>query len=465
MRVRTRGISLMIVVVLALLSSRVKAVTLPAIYNNQMVLQQNSEITIWGWGKPHEEVSITGSWDSQTKKMTIGPNSKWEATLKTPVAGGPYTITIKGYNTIVLEDILIGEVWLVSGQSNMEWTANLGIDNAEEEVKNANHPRIRFFTVAHRTADHPQIDLAGSWTSCTPETMQHFSAAAYFFAREIQKELDVPVGIINSSWGGTPAEVWMRPSRVIDDAELAKNASEIPFMTWSPREPGKSFHAMIAPLIPFKIAGTLWYQGETNVLHPVSYTKLLSALIKNWREEWGYEFPFYYAQIAPYKNYKENHGALMRDAQRLVMLNVPHTGMVVTSDIGNIHDIHPRNKQDVGKRFAYWALHHNYGKKDIAFSGPVYRSMKVEGKRIRLFFDHIEKGLMVKGRELTHFEIAGADKKFVKAKATISGNSIIVEAKEVKAPVAVRFAMENTAEPNLFNKEGLPASCFRTDNW
>ena len=439
-------------------------VTLPAIFGSHMVLQQKSEVTIWGWGKALEEVVVRGSWSADATKVTVSNQGKWKVKINTPEAGGPYTLTIKGYNTIVLEDVLIGEVWLCSGQSNMEWSARMGIEKGEEEVKKADHPRIRFFTVAHRTAESRQLDHGGEWKVSSPETMIDFSAVAYFFGRELQQNLNVPIGLINSSWGGTPAEVWMAEEVVAENEAFVQAAAAINDMPWAPKEPGRTFNAMIAPLIPFKIAGVNWYQGETNTASPENYAKLFPALIENWRNEWQDEFPFYFVQIAPFKYGRPQEGALLRDAQRRSLSTV-NTGMVVVSDIGNIEDIHPRNKIQVGKRLAKWALSQTYGKEGLIYSGPIYKGMSKEGRKIRITFEHADGGLVSKGKELTHFEIAGPDRKFVPATAKIEGNAVIVSAKEVKDPVAVRFAWSNTAEPNLFNKEGLPASTFHTDDW
>ncbi len=439
-------------------------ITLPGIFGDHMVLQQNSEVRIWGWAKTGEEVKVTTSWDDQEQSMKATNQAKWSVILKTPEAGGPHRIILKGYNEIIIEDILIGEVWLCSGQSNMEWSAGSGIDNAEEYLKNANYPEIRLFSVPHTTALTPQNDLQGEWVVCTPETMKYFSAVGYFFGQEIHEKIDVPVGLINSSWGGTPAESWTSEKAIRKDKQLETAAEKLKDVPWGPVQPGRIYNSMIAPIIPFKIAGALWYQGEANVGNPENYEKLLSTMIDSWREEWGYEFPFYYVQIAPYKYGKPYEGVALRDAQRKV-LSTPNTGMVVISDIGNIDDIHPRNKYDVGLRLAKWALNKTYGMEDVVYSGPLYKNMKIEGKRIRIEFEHTDGGLMAKGKELTDFQISGEDKVFVNAKAKIDGNSVIVYAKEVKEPVAVRFAWSNTAEPNLFNEAGLPASSFRTDDW
>ncbi len=439
-------------------------VTLPAIFGDRMVLQQQSEVTIWGWAKPLEPVSVIASWDRQAIQTKADNHATWQVKLKTPAAGGPHTLVIMGYNTIVLQDVLIGEVWLCSGQSNMEWSANAGIDHGFEEIQQADYPNIRFFQVAHRSAAVRQLDLSGRWEACTPQTMANFSAVGYFFGRELHQRLRVPIGLINSSWGGTPAETWMNPDLINHDDEFAQSASRFKPVAWCPMEPGAAYHAMIAPLIPFAIAGVIWYQGETNTLNPIEYRRLFPALIESWRNEWQRDFPFYYVQIAPYNYGPYPKGVLLREAQ-LLSLAVPNTGMVVVSDIGNINDIHPRNKRDVGRRLANWALARTYGQQNISYSGPIYRRMAVEGNKIRLFFDYADRGLVCRGDKLTHFQIAGQDRVFVDAEATIEGSTVVVRSAKIKKPVAVRFGWSNTAEPNLFNADGLPASSFRTDDW
>lgn len=440
------------------------AVALPAIFSDHMVLQQNSEVTIWGWANPGEEVTVTGSWDKNPVKTKGSNLAQWQVKIKTPAAGTAYTLTVKGNNTLEIQDVLMGEVWLCSGQSNMEWTTRAGIDNGPQEILKANYPAIRFFTVPRRSADGVQLNVDAKWVVCRPETMPHFSAVGYFFGQKIHENLKVPVGLINSSWGGTPAEIWVNPKTIFENKDLAEAATKLKDEPYGPSKPGKAYNAMIAPLIPYRLAGALWYQGESNTGNPQNYAQLLPALIQNWRTEWGYEFPFYFVQIAPY-NYGENtNGVLLRDAQRQA-LAVPNTGMVVISDVGNIKDIHPRNKIPVGQRLANWALNNTYGKKDIIFSGPLYKSMQVEGNKIRISFDYTDPGLVAKGKELTHFEIAGPDQKFIPATARISGKTVVVQAPSIKNPVAVRFGWSNTAEPNLFNKAGLPASSFRTDDW
>lgn len=442
-------------------ASPLPAVTLPSIFSDNMVLQQRESVTIWGWGKPYEKISVSGSWSDQVVETETSNHAIWKLQITTPEAGGPYTLTIRGYNEIVLENVLIGEVWLCSGQSNMEWSARLGFDNAEMEASQANYPDIRFFTVEHRTAKDPQIELDGNWKVCTPESMIDFSALAYFFARRLQAELKVPIGLINTSWGGTPAEVWMPEEVIAGDSLLSQAAALMPELSWSPYEPGRVYNAMLAPITQFSIAGVIWYQGETNTANPETYKEMLQALIKSWRTQWGFEFPFYYAQIAPYKYDTPLTGAMVRDAQRRA-LETPKTGMIVTSDIGNINDIHPGNKQDAGLRLANIALKDYYHAIDQVVNGPLYRMHKVKGKTLRVYFDYGE-GLNSRGSEPTLFEIAGADGVYYSAKAVIDGETVVLTSPKVPEPVSVRFAWSNTAEPNLFNGAGLPASCFQAE--
>ena len=332
-------------------------VTLPNLFSDNMVLQRNTEVIIWGWADPQEEVVITPSWNHQEYKIKTSNQAKWEIKIPTPKEGGPYTISIKGYNQIVLKNILIGEVWICSGQSNMEMSANWGIENGEEAVKNAANSNIRFFSIPKLTATAPQNNVTGSWKECTPETMKNFSATGYFFAKRLQEELkNVPIGLISSSWGGTPAEIWTPEEIIQKDAVLLESAKTRKEESYGPNQPGRAFNAMIYPLVGFKMAGVLWYQGESNVGSPV-YDKTFSALITSWRKLWNYEFPFYYVQIAPYQ-YGENHfgGAEIRNAQRKVLQEIPNTGMALTSDISTVDDIHPKDKKSVGVRLANLAL-------------------------------------------------------------------------------------------------------------
>ena len=440
----------------------------PTILSDNMVLQQQSEATIWGWTTATSEtITIIGSWNN-VEVTAKAHQGVWSAKLPTPTAGGPYTVTIKGHEEITFSNVMIGEVWIASGQSNMQWTPNMGLDNAEEEIKNANYANIRFFQVPQRKSSTPQDDTPGEWVSCSSETMQNFSSVAYFFGRKLHKNLSVPVGLISSNWGGTPVEVWIPEELINGDDELKISAKKLEEREWWPHLPGELYNGMIHALVKFNIAGAIWYQGESNRANEVSYYKSFPLLIKSWRNLWKKDFSFYFAQIAPYdyeKDKKDIKAAVVRDAQLQTMLSVPNTGMAVTNDIGNLKDIHPTNKQEVGRRLALWALAKTYGVKDVVYSGPVYKSMEIKRKKIILSFDYVQDGLKMEGKALKEFQIAGSDKHFVDARARIKGNTVEVYSKEVKEPVAVRFAFYDKALPNLFNSAGLPASAFRTDNW
>lgn len=437
-------------------------IDLPNIFKDHMVLQRNSEVTLWGWGDLNEEISIITSWDNKEYKTKTPLTAKWQLQVKTPEAGGPYTIKFKGgSNEIILKDVLIGEVWLCSGQSNMEWSANNGIDNADEEIALANYPNIRFFTVLKRTSETEQDHVYGKWEACTPETMRHFSAAAYFFAKRLQGELDIPIGLIDTGWGATNAEVWT-PNSVFDNNDyLEEQNSKIKENAWAPVQPSILYNGMINPIKDFKIAGALWYQGESNVANAESYEELFSSMITSWRKSWGYDFPFYFVQIAPFNYGTSENGVVLRDAQRKT-LNVQHTGMVVISDICTIDDIHPTNKQDVGLRLANVALKEHYKILEGTVNGPLYKEIKILGAKVEVIFEYSD-GLYFKGKNLEHFELAGDDDLFYPAKARIKNNKIVLSSTSIKEPKRVRYAWGNTTLANLFNSADLPASSFISD--
>ena len=667
-------ISFLLVGVTALES---KALELPAIFGDNMVMQQKAEAAIWGKASSGEEIKITSSW-GEAKTLKAKGSGEWMTKLKTPEAGGPYEIKIKGKDSeILFVNILIGEVWVCSGQSNMEmpligWPPRDTIKNSAKEIKNADYPEIRLFTVAKSVSAEPREDCKGSWAECSPETAKNFSATAYFFGREIHKKLGVPIGLIHTSWGGTPAESWTAPKYLgkvegfsdfvanLDKLSLQENeyvnwlsshpviepeseddrsGKEVCFgdtncphpnfddsqwkemalptlwesvelgvfdgVVWFRKEvnipkgwlgsdlmlelgpiddiditffngekvggyegmgfwtverkykipsnlvkegrnviavrvidlqggggiygqeaqmkiypskgknvepiklsglwkylpvaqyreenfyvfgaekndlyaarpdfkgitsstPTTLYNAMIAPIVPYGIKGAIWYQGESNVGRHEQYEKLFPAMIESWRAAWKLgKFPFYFVQIAPYiyDDKDDAVSAKLREAQTETMLSVPNTGMAVTLDIGDVDNIHPPNKQDVGKRLALWALAKDYGKEDIVYSGPVFKEMVKKGSRLTLHFDHIGSGLLVKGDTLRGFKVSEEDSVFVDAEAYINGKTVILYSKEAYDPVAARYAFTNGSEATLFNREGLPASSFRTDDW
>lgn len=625
-------------------------VTLPAIFSSGMVLQQKSTVTIWGWAQPGEKIDAKGSWMWFGTGTRADQDGKWSLRVRTSKAGGPHTLTIKGDNEIVLDDLLFGEVWVCSGQSNMEYTMSMLQDaTINADIAKADYPQMRLFTVKKAMATEPQKDVEGSWQVCTPDVVKNFSATAFYFGRKLHQDLNVPVGLVSTNWGGTKSEAWTSRETLVkydqfretvealsipensaarenktrqavqaweekiakldkgmeegwyrpdyDDSEwkemdLPKKWSEtdladvdgivwfrrttnlppswtrgdmelhlgpiddeatvwfngVPLgstfgwdqkrvyripkaalrvgknsiavrvvddrseggmwgseedmrigppgadvkaaatvaKTWkykvsydggklpavpdtgalNPNMPTVLYNAMIAPIVPLKIAGAIWYQGESNCYDPILYRDIFPAMITDWREKWGQgDFPFYYVQIAPYEYGAGTQSQAIREAQMMTLDAVDNVGMAVTMDIGMERDIHPKNKWDVGDRLARWALAKDYGKKDIVYSGPIYKEMKVERDTIRLSFDYTDGGLIAKGGPLIDFMIAGEDRKFVPAKAVIEGDTIVVSCSEVKNPAAVRYAWSNWACPNLFNGAGLPASSFRTDDW
>jgi sialate O-acetylesterase len=437
-------------------------VTLPNVFSDNMVLQRNAEIKLWGWANPKEEVKITPSWNNQEYKVVANNHAYWTVSIPTPKEGGPFTISLKGYNEITLKNVLIGEVWLCSGQSNMEMNPNWGIKNGEEEAKKATNLNIRFFSVEKASAETPQNNLSGNWVECSPETMKKNSAVAYFFAQRITEELkNVPIGMIVSAWGATPAEVWIPENVIQNNPELLDASKKLNPNEYSPIEVARTYNSMIHPLIGFKIAGVLWYQGESNVGSNI-YDKTFASLITSWRTLWKQDFPFYFVQIAPFKNGEDHYSSVkIRDLQRKT-LELPNTAMVVTSDISTTDDIHPKDKKSVGVRLANLALANIYKTNNNLVNGPLYKGIKIEKNKITVTFDYAE-GLHFANSKSDQFEIAGDDNVFFKATAIIKKNNVILQSEKVKSPTKVRFSWENTAQSQLFNKANLPASSFTTE--
>ena len=429
-----------------------------------MVLQQKSNVTIWGWSEPGEKITIRVGWDTTKYLATGSSGAKWKVEVPTPAGGGPYSISIDGNNKILLEDVLVGEVWVCSGQSNMEMSVNWGLPY-QDEVARATNTKIRFFHIPRTTSQFPQEDVKAKWVVCTPDEMKNFSAAGYFFGKNLQENLQVPVGLINSSWGGTPAETWTLKDLVEGDSLLKNASASLKTSTGWPIEPGLAYNAMIYPITNFSIAGTIWYQGESNVGTASTYTSLFTTMINSWRKAWQKEFPFYFVQIAPFAGYGDNSSsAFLREAQTK-SLSLENTGMVLTADlVDNINDIHPKMKKEVGERLANLALAETYGKQNAAYKIPTYKNMQVQKNKIKLWFNNTDRGLISKG-PLTEFFIAGEDQKFVPAEAKIEGNSIVVWNKNIDKPVAVRYGFRNAAILKLYNKEGVPVNLFRTDDW
>lgn len=483
-------------------------VTLPHILSDHMVLQRNRPIHLWGWANPGEKVTATlhGA-SASTVADGLG---HWSIYLPPELAGGPYTVTIAGTNTITLTDVMIGDVWFASGQSNMQlplmgFPGSAVVKNGQEEIRNATQPELRLLQIPNRESPYPQQDQAASWTLCTPKTAATFSAAAYFFGREIARREHVTVGLIDSSYGGTPAEAWISMDTLGADASLmpvfaywahisdkevsfsridaerrrkaaaARAAGRhAPWYMWRPADigawaPSWLYNAMVAPVIKYPIKGVIWYQGETNsnVERAAMYQRVFPALIRDWRMHWQEgDFPFLFVQISAYTSVPQEDWAVIREAQRRT-LSVANTAMAVTIDIGNPTNVHPADKQDVGHRLALAARALAYGE-HIEYSGPMYRQATVDGHAMRIWFSHTTGGLVAKGgAPLTGFEIAGAGHKFVPATASIEngpmGDTVLVSSPEVPNPAYVRYGWANYPIVNLFNGAGLPASPFTTE--
>ncbi len=484
------------------------AVRPAALFSDGAVLQRQRPVPVWGRGSDGEKVTVR--FNGQ-EKSTIVRDGRWMVRLDPMEAGGPFTLTVSGENTVEVRDVLVGEVWVCSGQSNMQWPMSLSDMPEADAIEKSLDPGMRLFTVPRRAADAPEADVQAAWQPCDPGTVGDFSAVAYFFGRRLRRELDVPVGLISSNYGGTPAEAWTSqpvlrfdpvlrplldrhaqavlqyPSRVEQwrsamaakeqEAEKARQEGrEAPKAPARPADPRASvqrpcglYNAMISPLIPFAIRGVIWYQGESNAGEAWLYRRLFPAMIRNWRANWGQgDFPFLFVQLAPYTKIRpepgESRWAELREAQLLTALTVPNTAMAVITDLGDEDDIHPRRKAPVGERLALAALALAYGR-SVEYSGPVYRSMEIEGSRVRLTFDHAADGLVVQGDSLTGFTVAGADGRFVNAEARVEGIQVVVWSPQVPNPVAVRFGWADYPVVNLHNRAGLPASPFRTDDF
>jgi len=514
-----RGVAAVAVVAgLALARPAAADVRLARIFSSDMVLQQGRKAPVWGWAEPGEEVTVAIA--GQEASAVADAAGRWRVDLAPLVVGRGRTLTVRGTNTITLENVAVGEVWVCSGQSNMAmtvqpWRSFKGVLNHEQEIAAADYPDMRLFSVPRNPAEERQTDLPARkmcWRPCSPATVGMFSATAYFFGRELHKRLKMPVGLINSSVGGTPAEAWTDAEWLKRDDGLARLIAQWPEKrvryleklavykeelkrweaetsgakhsgksappkparprpnVWPCSRPGALFNGMVAPLMPLAIGGCVWNQGESNAGRAYEYRTLFPTLIRCWREQWGQgDFPFVFVQLPnvgePGEGPRDNPRAEMREAQLLTLRSTPQTGMAVACDIGDAGDTHGRNKQDLGARLCLAALHVAYGQ-DLVFSGPTYRSMSVEQGRVRLQFDHVGGGLLARGGGLKHFAIAGADRKFVWAEAEIDGDSVVVRHDAIEGPAAVRYAWDaNPAGANLYNREGLPASPFRTDDW
>ena len=483
-------------------------IRLPALIGHHMVIQRNAPYPVWGWADPGEKVIVT--FNGKKASATAGADSIWKATLTPMSAGGPYTMTIRGKNIITLYNILVGDVWICSGQSNMVWPVKYSA-NPEREIWNGTHPTIRLFMVKKAGYPDPIPDCQGPWQECTPHTVGDFSGVAYYFARALTDSLHIPIGLVQAAWGGTEISNWMsraalegnpdtrymlegwgpviddKPLEMVRHYEAVAGWFEYCFVQMSRRQsydpfpsnpkgftkgfgaPGWLFNAMVAPVTRFPVAGALWYQGEGDNGRGYMYRTLLKTLIGDWRKQWSNtELPFIVVQLANVNATEnephESSWAETWEAQYLAT-KLPKVGMAVTLDIGQGEDVHYKNKQEAGRRAALAALHTAYGR-NFVYSGPIYRAMRVEGSKIRLQFDLFGSGLATRNNEPPKgFAIAGEDRKFVWADAKVEGNEIVVWNDSISAPVAVRYAWDDNPVCNVYNKEWLPTASFRTDDW
>lgn len=479
-------------------------VTLAPLFRDGVILQRGQPLPVWGQAAPNEKVSV--HFGPASAQVTAAPDGSWRVHLPAQAASTtPGELIVTGLNTVRVRDVLVGDVWLCAGQSNMEWTVEHAAD-AAREIAAAHHPLIRHFKVPHRGAEKPQTDVPGEWAVCTPASVGSFSAVAYFFARNLQQATGVPIGLINCSWGGTPVESWMGSAALSLDpanhriraqwekrvvayaaaqvkhrqalteyriARVQAKAAGTPLTTPEPRAPRLDqrwmpsglYNAMIAPFVPAALAGVIWYQGEANAPTHEEYASLFNRMIGQWRESFGRELPFYFVQLANHNRASDPTRltwASLREAQRSA-LALPGTGMAVTIDIGEVDNVHPKNKQEVGRRLALIARAQLQQEK-IEYSGPLVAKSEREGRAIRVYFNHAT-GLHTGGRPLTALEIAGKDHRFIPAEARVENESVVVFSPQILEPVAVRYAWHNFPDACLFNGAGLPASPFHTDKW
>ncbi len=434
-------------------------VILPAVIDNNMVLQRTTVAKLWGKAGPGVKITIKTSWNNKLYTVTAQGDSSWTIGVNTPEAGGPYTISFNDGELLTLKNILIGEVWVCSGQSNMSMPVkgfkNQPIEGSDELLLHAENPKIRLMQIERQFSVKPEFDgKVIPWAEANAESVAGFSAVGYIYAKILQEKLKIPIGIIMTAWGGTKIEAWMNSSSIKEKAKITHNS------------PTVLYNAMIKPIEGYAIKGFIWYQGEANRSNAPQYAQLMEAMVKGWRKGWNIgELPFYYVQIAPFKYDGDHKSAFLREAQLKASTLIPNSGMVVSMDVGRETFIHAPDKTTIAKRLALWALANNYGISKLAYASPVYQSMAIKEDIIEIHFDHATNGLSTFGKELTGFEIAGVDQVFYPAIAKVTSNGVMVRNDQVKKPVAVRYAFKDWIVGNLFNKEGLPASSFRTDNW
>lgn len=455
-------ITVLTVALVVIVAPAFGAATPNSLFSDGAVLQRGISVPVWGTASDGERVTV--EFNGQTVS-TFAKDGKWMVRLEPMPAGGPYTMTING---LQIKDVLVGEVWVCSGQSNMEFGLSRAA-NGQQAIAASADPQLRLITAARNAQTAPISDIKSGWKVCGPDTVGNFTAVGYFFGRDLRRALGVPVGLIDSSWGGTYVQAWTSTRCIPNASELRWRARKNANWATSPNRPGVLYNGMIAPLIPYAIRGAIWYQGESNAGEAYAYRTMFPNMIECWREDWGQgDFPFLFVQLAPFQKIadqpQESAWAELREAQLLTSLNSPKTGMAVITDCGDPNDIHPTQKEPVGARLALAALGIAYDQ-PVVYSGPVYKSVKIKGSNAIVSFGSVGGGLVAKGGELTGFTIAGEDRKFYNASAKIVGNTVVVSSPEVPHPMSVRYGWADCPVVNLYNKEGLPASPFRTDSF
>ena len=451
---------------------------LPALFSDNMILQQQAEVPVWGWGDKNSEYKITTSWNGKTYSTKTDRDGKWQTKISTPEAGGPYSLKVsKEGQSKIIENVMIGEVWLCSGQSNMEMPLKgfpgQRVKGANETIVRSKNKDIRIITVPRDSKVQPKNDFEGMWHEASPQYVADFSATAWYFGSLLQEVLDVPVGLIHVSYGGSNVEAWMSKEMLKDFDSISTPDSQEDI-----DEPNRTatvlYNGMLAPVIGYGIKGAIWYQGESNYDRPFQYRYLFEEMVKDWREEWDQgEFPFYFAQIAPFDYsiftpdtlVEKYNSAYLREAQLKASHEIPNSAMAVLMDIGEKDNIHPIHKKKGGHRLAFLALAKTYGMKGFEYQSPEYKAMEVKGSNLIIAFENVPNGITSHGKEVTGFEIAGPDKVFYPATAVVRRKSVMLSSPHVDKPVAVRYLFDDFAEAQLWSTGGLPISSFRTDDW
>lgn len=454
-------------------------VNLNSLFSDNMVLQQQSQVNIWGWAEKGTEISVTPSWNNKTYTGKTDKKGNWKIQVETPSAGGPYEITISDGEAVTLSNVLIGEVWLCSGQSNMEMPMKgfhgQPIEGSNKAILKSTNSNIRLVTVPRNPSTVTRKNFKGNWEEAKPETVADFSATAYYYGRLLNELLDVPVGLIDVTYGGSCVEAWTSKENThqFQNYEVPEPADSVKKI--HNRTPSALFNGMLYPVIGYTIKGTIWYQGETNYVNPDQYVERFSTMVKEWRTLWNQgDFPFYYVQIAPFDysifNSKEDqkelyNSAYLREAQLKALNVIPNSQMAVTLDIGNKDNIHPAQKKPVGERLAFIALAESYGMKGLNYAPPIVKGVEIVGSTITISFDNIPTGITSYGKEVTNIEVAGENKVFYPAQVWVRSKSIVVSSPRVKEPVAVRYGFTDYTTGQLFSNGGIPFPSFRTDDW